>query len=157
MPRIICGEGISAWWLPGRCAMRGTLDLREIAVDRVVLRRELVARAANLGADSAVTGRAPTSTVRLQPLTIDDCRVSVFGLGSGRRGTQRSTDRFSSWSEVKVEGADCSAEVPRCAVILVQHAMAAVQRRFSGHPEDWSEPLGAVATTSSARFAQPHW
>jgi adenine deaminase len=139
---------------PGRCGDLVVLsDLREIAVDRVFCAGRLVARGGRMLEPIPPSPAArPTSTVHLAPFTIDDCRVSVPGVGSGRAKIRTIKGaRFSSWSELEVEVRNGYVEVPAgCAVMLVRHRhgrhSAPVQQAVL---EDWGEPRGAVATTYS--------
>ena len=76
----------------GRCGDLVVLsDLREIAVDRVFCAGRLVARGGRMLEPIPPSPAArPTSTVRLQPFTRDDCRVSVFGLVPDAPGSEPS-------------------------------------------------------------------
>lgn len=128
-------------------------DLRDVAVDRVFCAGRLAAQAGRLIEPVRPPRVAPpTATVKVPPLTLDDCRIPVPDLHSGRavaRVIQGA--RFTSWSELEVEVCGGYAEVPPgYGVLLVQHRhgrhAGGVQRAVIG---GWGEIRGAIASTYS--------
>jgi adenine deaminase len=139
---------------PGRIGDLAVLsDLREMAVDRVFAAGRLVARQGKMLERIPQSPAAwPNSTVQLAPLTVDDCRVRVPGVESGRARIRTIKGaRFTAWGAVEVEVRDGYAEIPPgYAVTLARHRhgryAALVQQAVL---EDWGEPRGAIATTYS--------
>jgi adenine deaminase len=139
---------------PGRIADLTVLsDLREMTVDRVFAAGGLVARQGKMLEKIPPSPvQRPRSTMKLAPLTRDDCRVRVPGIESGRARIRTIKGaRFTAWSAVEVEVRDGYAGIPPgCAVMLARHRhgrhAAPVQQAVV---EDWGEPRGAIATTYS--------
>jgi len=139
---------------PGRIGDLAVLsDLREMTVDRVFVAGRSVAREGKMVeriAPSLVP--RPTRTMRVSPLTLDDCRVLVPGVENGRARIRTIKGaRFTAWGVVDVEVRDGYAGIPPgCAVMLVRHRhgrhAAPLQQAVL---EDWGEPRGAIATTYS--------
>jgi adenine deaminase len=128
-------------------------NLRDIEVESVFASGKLVARAGKpVERVHSAPLRSSTTALKLKPLTMDECRVSLPGVHSGR-ATVRTIKgaRFTSWGEVEIEAREGYAELPAgYGVILVQH-------RHGRHPavpqraviEGWGELRGAIATTYS--------
>jgi adenine deaminase len=93
----------------------------------------------------------PTSTVKLAPLTRDDCRIQIPGAHDSAKIRTIRGVRFTSWGELDVDVIDGFAELPPSyGVILVQHRHG----RHSAPPrtavlEGWGDLHGAIATTYS--------
>jgi adenine deaminase len=128
-------------------------DLRGVAVQRVFCGGKLAARGREMVMPAEPSRVSPKpSSMRLEPFTLDQCRVAVPGVQNGRaiiraiRGA-----RFAEWSQVEVNVREAFAELPAgYGVILVRH-------RHGRHPapvqcavlEDWGEMRGAFATSYS--------
>jgi len=128
-------------------------DLRSVAVDRVYCGGRLAAQGGEMLIRSeAPAVPAPGAGAPLPPFTVDDCRVRVPGMGSGRAMIRTIKGaRFAVWGQVEVDVRDGYAELPPgYGVILVRHRHgrhpAPVQRAVL---EGWGELKGAVATTYS--------
>ncbi len=127
-------------------------DLREIVLESVFVSGRLAAHEGKMLESVSSNLPPPGPSVKLAPVTRDDCRVHVPNVERGRaRIRVIKGARFTSWSEAEVEVKDGYAVLPAgYSVIYVQH-------RHGRHPaqaqrallEDWGEIHGAIATTYS--------
>jgi adenine deaminase len=127
-------------------------DLREIVLESVFVSGRLAAHEGKMLESVSSNLPPPGPSVKLAPVTRDDCRVHVPKVERGRaRIRVIKGARFTSWSEAEVEVKDGYAVLPAgYSVIYVQH-------RHGRHPaqaqrallEDWGEIHGAIATTYS--------
>ncbi len=127
-------------------------DLREVTVESVFVGGKLAAKAGRMLDQMPVSSVAlPTSTVKLEPLSLDDCRVRIPSSHGRVKIRTIKGVRFTSWGELDVEVKDGFAELPPSyGVILVQHRHG--RHAASAHTavlEDWGTLRGAIATTYS--------
>ncbi len=129
-------------------------DLRQIIVESVIVSGRLVARDGQMLENVKSKVPPPGRSIKLAPVSRDDCRVRVPNVENGRAKIRVIKGaRFTSWSEAEVEVSDGCVVLPAgYSVIYVQHrhgrhaAQAQAQRAML---EDWGEIHGAIATTYS--------
>ena len=127
-------------------------NLNEISVEKVFVSGKMATGSAQMTLPGATSHSAPQYHMKIQPLTLEECRISIPQLRSGRARIRVIKGvRFTSWGEIDVEVKDGFAVIPAGhSVILVQHRHG----RHSAKPqralvEGWGELQGAIATTYS--------
>lgn len=136
---------------PGRRADIVVLsNLASVAVDRVLVDGQVVARHGRLVTPPARRIDAPTDTMKLPPQTAAAFRLRVNGVQHGRARLRRIIGaRFTTWGEAEVMVRDGVAETP------AGHAVLTIIHRHGRAPatpqsclvDGWGEMRGAIATT----------